>query len=379
MPRELQSVNKFIKTARMAVVFLMLLQMTPAQVLAADTISPNDAARYLAGLAPAATSPLAVLTREPAWKRHASVLDQAWKRIEKNQLSRIRDWSAKNITGSRALMLYMFSGPDFLYANAFYPHASTYILSALEPVGPVPNVMKFSRNGRAGALQELRGSMQTVLNYSFFITKQMKSELRTGNMRGTLPLLYVFLARAGKTIRQVEIVDLNPDGTVTLRGNSKVAKGSARGVKIVFTSAGDAEADKKKTLYYFRTDLSNGGLKKSGFRKFSESFGPADSLVKSASYLLHSGNFTMARNYLLEHSAALVQDPSGVPLRYFDRKAWDLKPFGRYLGPISIFPKNYQRDLKKLFSTGQAKPIKFGIGYRWRTHETSVLLAIRKP
>ena len=32
-------------------------------------------------------------------------------------------------------MFYMFSGPDFLYADAFYSKATTYVLSALEPVG----------------------------------------------------------------------------------------------------------------------------------------------------------------------------------------------------------------------------------------------------
>ena len=32
-------------------------------------------------------------------------------------------------------MFYMFSGPDFLYADAFYSKASTYVLGALEPVG----------------------------------------------------------------------------------------------------------------------------------------------------------------------------------------------------------------------------------------------------
>ena len=35
-------------------------------------------------------------------------------------------------------MLYMFSGPDFLYATSFFPSASTYVLAGLEPVGDVP-------------------------------------------------------------------------------------------------------------------------------------------------------------------------------------------------------------------------------------------------
>ena len=43
--------------------------------------------------------------------------------------ARIRAWSANNITTPPPTMFYMFSGPDFLYANAFYPNAKTYVLS----------------------------------------------------------------------------------------------------------------------------------------------------------------------------------------------------------------------------------------------------------
>ncbi len=356
----------------MALAAFALLLITFAPSFAAESVSVNDTARYLAGLKPSADSPLARLTREGGWVHHSRTLDQAWKRIETRQLSAIRAWSKSHVPGNRKQMLYMFSGPDFLYANAFYPNAETYVLSALEPVGPIPNMLRHSPGARAGALFELRGSMQTVLSYSFFITKHMKSDLRTGNMRGTLPMLFVFLARSGNTINEVEFVVLNPDGLAVPRDMR--LKGSSPGVRIAYSN----KDGKAKTLYYFQTDLSNGGLKKSGFRAFSQSLGPADSLIKSASYLLHSGNFTLARDFILKQSEVLVQDDSGIPLRHIPASAWDYHPFGKYLGPISIFPKAYQREMKQLFSKGRARPIRFGIGYRWRTHETNVLLAIKK-
>jgi hypothetical protein len=187
-----------------------------------------------------------------------------------------------------------------------------------------------------------------------------------------LPVLFVFLARSGNSITEVEFVALNPDGLAVPRDMS--LKGSSPGVRIAFTD----KDGKAKTLYYFQTDLSNGGLKKSGFRAFSEALGPADSLIKSASYLLHSGNFTLARAFILKQSDVLVQDDSGIPLRHIPAASWSYHPFGKYLGPINIFPKRYQREMKRLFSKGRARPIKFGIGYRWRTHETNVLLAIKK-
>jgi hypothetical protein len=79
------------------------------------------------------------------------------------------------------------------------------------------------------------------------------------------------------------------------------------------------------------------------------------------------------RDFLLANTRAMVQDDSGIPLRYYDPKVWDLQPFGRYLGPISVFPGRYQREYAVLFQ--KAHPIDFGIGYRWRPSETNLLLA----
>lgn len=354
--------------------FCCLLLTAPAlPASAADRPTPDNVARFLAGIEPAAGSVLAPLAKEPSWIRHAKNLDQSWQRLEKGQLSPIRAWSKQHLAEHRSLMLYMFSGPDYLYADAFFPHATTYVLSGLEPVGPVPDVTDISRGARAAALQNLTASMQTVLQYSFFITKNMQSQLRSGELTGTLPVLYVFLARAGKTIDDLTLINLNPDGTVTPAGE-EAQKGSSPGVKIASTD----QAGRSSTLYYFNTDLSNGGLQRSGFLAFCSTFGPADSLIKSASYLLHSGSFTAARDYLLDRSAVIIQDDSGIPLRYFDTKMWELHPFGRYAGPISIFPGRYQTDMQKLFAKGRADPIDFGIGYRWRTHETNLLLAVKR-
>src|SRR5690606_24400826 len=121
------------------------------------------------------------------------------------------------------------------------------------------------------------------------------------------------------------------------------------GAKIVFTKEGGPE----QTLYYFNTDLSNGGLKTSGFLAFCKELGEGDSFVKSASYLMHSDNFSTVRTFLVENSATLVQDDSGVPVRFLDAKDWQLSAFGRYLTPLGIFPKTYQPQMRDLFAKGR--------------------------
>ena len=336
---------------------------------AADTASPNDTARFLAGMPPAADSPLAALTKDRAWQHHAGSFDSAFERLDHRQFERIRAWSEKNVSTPQRTVFYMFSGPDFLYADAFYPNATTYVLSGLEPVGTVPDLTSL-RGSVSSNLAQLRASLSSILSYSFFITHNMKSDLRAGRVNGTLPILYVFLARSGKTIREVTPVRLDHQGAV--QPDLDPVRGDAtRGVKIVFAGS-DGEA---RTLYYFSTDISDGGVRNSGFLEFCATLAPGDSLLKSASYLPHSGNFSKVRNFLLAHSAAIVQDDSGIPLGYYDSKRWDLQPFGRYLGPIGVFPGRYQTQYAALFR--KSHPIDFGIGYRWRPNESNLLLAAK--
>jgi hypothetical protein len=353
-----------------AVAASLILGATVGPVRAADTVTDDDTAKFLAGMQPSVGSPLAQLTSDPSWQRHARFFDSAFSQLDQRQLSRIRAWSEVNLAAPRSTMFYMFSGPDFLYANAFYSKATTYVLSALEPPGSVPDFSRIPRGAVAAALSDVEHSLGSILNFSFFITKKMKTDLHTGEISGTLPILYVFLARSGKTIRSVTPVALDESGALHL-GNDDPGRNATRGTRIIFT--GDDGVD--KTLYYFSTDLSNSGVKASGFLKFCATLAPGNSLIKSASYLLHAGNFSTVRSFILANSATIIQDDSGIPLAYYRPKSWRFFPFGRYAGPIDKFPGRFQEQYAELFR--RAQPVDFGIGYRWRTYETNLLLSVR--
>ncbi|OKO83832.1 hypothetical protein AC629_22135 [Bradyrhizobium sp. NAS80.1] len=356
---------------KIAAVALALLAAVVSSAHAAD-VTFDDTARFLAGMQPSADSPLVPLTKDPGWQRHAKFFDGALAQLEQRQLSKIRAWADVNLAAPRPTMFYMFSGPDFLYANAFYPNASTYVLGALEPVGAVPDLTRLSHGSVGTALYNVERSLGSILSFSFFITKHMKVDLHANQVNGTLPILYVFLARSGKTIRNVEAVALDAQGGMHV-GNDDPGRNATRGVRIIFAGS-DGEA---RTLYYFSTDLSNPSARATGFLKFSETLGPGNSLIKSASYLLHSGNFTVARDWLLANSATIIQDDSGIPLANYNSRQWRFFPFGRYLGPIDEFPGRYQERYAELFT--RAQPIDFGVGYRWRMHESNLLLSVKVP
>jgi hypothetical protein len=337
--------------------------------IAGDAVNPNDIARYFAGMPVSDDSPIAKYTRDAVWQQHAHVFDSTWNELEQRQLSKVRAWSEANLKDRQPTLFYMFSGPDFLYANAFFPDATTYIMAGLEPTGPIPEINDRTRNG----LANLRASLRTILNLSFFITKDMSGQLSAGQVVGTIPVLYVFLERAGKTIHEVSLVSVDKDGNIQPREEGRAVQ-TAPGVKIVFSSGDGA----RQTLYYFRTDLSDQGLNKSGFLKFAEKFAPGEGFVKSASYLMHGGEFSKVREFILDHSRNIVEDDSGIPLRAFNPEEWQIYPFGNYVGPIVVFPKMGQPKLHELFQKSHPPKLDFTVGYEHHGVGSNLLLAVKK-
>jgi hypothetical protein len=351
--------------------FFLVAAFVCGPMLAAD-ITADATAKFLAGL-PVRDTPLENYVNVPGWTAHATELDRAWKQVEQRQLARIRAWAPEALGPAyddAGPMYYMFSGPDFLYANAFFPNASTYIFCGVEPVGPVPEIDKIPPHALASSLGNLRKSLDAVLSFSFFITKNMKVDLKQTQLSGTLPILYVFLARAGCTIDSVESVALNREGQFVPEG-----KGTTPGVRILFTGP----AGRQQTLYYFTTDLANWAIKiNPNFIRFCEQQGNGVSLLKAASYLMHSENFSQVRDFLLTHSKTILQEDSGIPYRYFAKDKWNIRFYGHYIGPINRFLKNGQLDLAKDANASHPAPLPFSFGYQWKPSQSAIMIATPK-
>lgn len=314
----------------------------------------DETARLLAGLP--VTGAFAPLTQTDGWQAHAAAMDKAWKTKEYFQLGPIAAWMnshAPEHYHSTGTMYYMFSGPDFLYADAFFPDASTYILAGLEPVGQIPDLSRMNPETVNANLGALRNSMSTLLITHYFVTEEMKSELGRGNFSGTVPILYVFLARLGCTISDTTFVH-----------------SPAEGVKITFSHNGSSQ-----TLYYFKTDLSGGN---SAFLHWCAARGPGVSLIKAASYLMHGEGFSGIRNFLLEHSSFIVQDDSGIPLRAFG-KNWSLEFYGRFIPHGEKFGKFDQQALAEIYHRNPPPPeLGFAFGYWWQAERGLLILARHK-
>ena len=337
---------------------------------------PNDIARFLAGMPVPENSPLAPLTRDPAWQEHSAFFEKEFTKLNLRELGKLHAWEETyfpEATQPIPVAFYMFSGPDLLYIDQFFPKASVYVLCGKESMGPPPDPLRIAN--LSGALGNLENAMKSSLATTYFITKDMKIDLQQQNLNGVLPILYVFLARADKSIRNVTFGSLSSNGAFQESAPGKKG-GSIPGVRINYT---DNQSGDSQTLYYFTTDISDGGIKSNpGFLKFCGRFGTGSSFLKSSSYLMFEEGFATIRNFILEHSNRIVQDDSGIPLAYFNPGKWNLRLFGNYLGPIELFKQHYQPKLQELFAQSSPPPIDFGFGYRWNYKEANLMVADRK-
>jgi hypothetical protein len=337
----------------------------PIQQQIIQRSSATDAARYLAGMPVSAGSPLTRLTSDPRWIAHSNAMTAGFSKLDQVQLSDIRTWRAQflaPVTRFSRTCLYFFSGPDFLYADTFYPDCSTYVLVSLETVESIPELQSVPLALLQNTLQNIEVSLNTMLDVGYFETQELHEYLQRSQLKGVLPILFVFLARSGKEILNVEY--------------NFLGKGGTRSVKITFL---DPATGAHKILYYVSADLSDDGLKRnSAVLRFCNSLGPTNSLLKADSYLLHQDGFNIARNYLLGVSASILQDDSGIPLRYCTPEKWTLRFFGTYTGPIDLFKSFYQPDLRQYYATSSPKPLTFGFGYQYNRQDATLILAVRR-
>ena len=334
----------------------------------------NAAAQLIAGVSNAAYAESMTGEQKAAWTDYSKTAAADWNRLKRRYVDRISAWRGKYLQkapGTNAVF-YPFSGPDATNPLAFFPDAGEYVLVGLEPAGCIPSKVE---DFTPEYWPALRQGWQTAASMGFFKTENMERDLADGPASGVLPVLLFLIARAGNSVVDVTPVGITPSGAL-IPSNDKGAT-ETRGLTIHFKDPGQ----RLRTLRYFALNLQNRRLaRKPGTTKYLQTLPPGGTLVKSASYLMHKRYFSTIRGIILDRSTVVIEDDSGIPYHYFFEPAvWDVRLFGAYVQPISLFKTGLQEDLKAAYDahTG-VEPLDFSIGYKWRQNESNLLLAVRK-
>ena len=378
--------------------------IAPAAPAVPDTAAIHNVAAFLAGLPVSGSSELQSLTAQPAWQAYAADADKSWDKYHTTRTTKIEAWAATELDSVRAAsptVFYPFSGPDFLNVTTMFPSSSTYVLLGLEPVGTVPDPATLENPQLFPAL---KASLWSVLNFSFFRTNDMAVELNSKkpdsntlskansivktaernnqrvNIGGVVPLMLLFATRTHHQVEALRYVQLTPEGQLTEADSVTISKPgplTVPGVEMKLRT----QSGQEKTVIYFSADISDWklGTTKDAVLKYVRTLGPLTTYVKSATYLMHKSYFSKIRNLVLERSNYILQDDSGIAMKYFKPADWQFTYYGTYKRPINLFAKQYQPELTAAYTdkAHPPRPLPFGTGYNWRENDSNLLLARR--
>lgn len=342
-----------------------------------DTLKDNSAS-FVAGKAFDYKGCFSFLDTMPSWKKYTFTMDSGFAFLDTSRFSKMTKWADSQIPDrfDTTLLFYPFGGPDFLNADIFYPAASEYILIGLEPVGELPDLCRMAPVAAEEYMHDVWLSLKDLFLRSYFITGNMIDALKRNEVNGALPVISMFIKRRGYNIVSVSNVAIDSTGKWQYAGDQETGRYSTRGVKIDFAS------DTGRTLqsvFYFRADISDEGLKKNKpFAAFLHSLPACHTYLKAASYLMHGKDFSVIRNLILDKSISVLQDDSGIAYRFFDKNIWDIKLFGKYSRPGKEFSWINETDLAEAYRDTSIKPVPFTLGYNWRTRAINLLYATKK-
>jgi hypothetical protein len=323
--------------------------------------SLQEQAEFLAGIPLNGQSVLSPLQRSPEYRDHQKQLQEQWTFCRRVRYEEMQQWGREHLSldsSSRGVLRYLFGGPDFLNAYAFFPDTRVMVLGGLEPVGELPPPEGLDPLTLGVALKDLDEALRTSLFAGYFITSEMKPQLAQGSFQGVIPVLFTELALTGNIVDAAQIV--RPFGSP--------------GVQINYHRPGGSS----QTLYYFRADLSN-GKECRNFLSWLKDLGPGASYLKAASYLLPLDAFSETRNFLLNTSEMILQDDSGIPYRDFRTGEWRIQLFGVYTEPLGIFRLRKEPELEAAYHTTYFKgPLPFGAGYHVNANDANLLLATKE-
>ncbi len=259
----------------------------------------------------------------------------------------IDTFSKENLTIYNNTLFYPFAGADISYPLLFFPNLKQYVLVGLEFAGQI-EVIKDKYD-----LSSFQPQIEGFLKSGFFKTMNMSAQMHY--KQGVIPML----------VAQIGLLD----GMVE---NITPISEPFKGLLIDFK-----HNNINKKLYYFRANLDDNSSK-NGFFEFLQNNKLIDNcMLKASSYKLHQIEFKQLRQFMLNNCKLILQDDTGMPIKYLQQQKREIKLFGDYVQPYgNEFKPYYQKNLADLYKPIENKvKLNFCYGYGCDKTEANILTA----
>ena len=351
-------------------------------VVEEDVFTPNDwdrASKMLAGI------PVEHEFKIDSnyYSEYVDYITNEFTGIKEKRLDKLMSWKNDVVPQSDEEKLrkvfYPFSGGDFIHLYQLYPEAPNYLMLAIEPIGTLPDFNSLPVYDIDTALHESKVMLRDIFFRSYFITKNMDSDIKKSKqIGGILPSILWGISSSGHDIVSVENVSLSNNGDMSYTP-AKLGESFEQGVSVNFVEHGS------KTLQevtYLSCDISNKGFAKdTAITALMTKLGDVNSFVKAASYLMHYRTFSEIRNVILNHSVVHIQDDTGIPFKYFDTEKSTIRLYGKYVMPVKDFSESlFQEDLDSAYNNSSyyAGKLPFSMGYHWGSKDQNQMVVLRK-
>ncbi len=295
-------------------------------------------------------------------------------------------------------VVYPFGGSDLMSALATFPDATTYTTVSLEIAADIRRVDTITQKKLDAELRLNRDHLGKLFEKIHSRTVNLDIESKS-DLPGEIVFSLVALAIYGQEPVSLRYFKFNPDGTLhylTAEDIDTMEKADAAkkrspadiqadifgNVEIQFRKAGDANAP-VKTFRHVAYNLDDKHLRADpSILRHLEAKGRVSVMTKAASHCLWSDDFSVIRQYLLDHMAWMISDSTGIPVRIASKAGFIQDTYGIMEWPAAFFVDNRNQvainrdaeDMRKLWKTNPQHDLPFRYGYPDRDHHGHLMV-----
>jgi hypothetical protein len=333
----------------------------------------TDYARFLAAK-PCLSKPFIEMQKKTYYKDHITFSQKMWEHINDSTIAKINvfiDDKKMRDASDTVTCFYPFGGPDFLFANVFYPNAKNYVLMGLENLGSIADITKKKDAECDLLLAHVNESMQYLNKSGYFVTSHMSKDFSKSLMNGTIHTVLYFAANRNYMVKKIQT------GSIDAKGNFASGKnGYYKAWDLTLTDT----LGNEKHVFYISANIVDFKVSKTPyFVWFVNNLGKHNTFIKSASYIPPHKNFSIVRNLILE-SQKIIQDDTGIQYKTLnDATKWDYEYWGTYTMTIKDLSWGFQQDLKDAVAKSpNNKKLPFRISYNGNYGEGLIMVARKK-
>jgi hypothetical protein len=293
-------------------------------------------------------------------------------------------------------VVYPFGGGDLMGALATFPDAPYYTTVSLEVAGDARKIDSISHKQLETELAlnrvHLGKLFEKVHSRTVNLDLESKSALPGEVVFSLVGLalydyepvsLRYFQIKPDGTLKYLEASDIlamEKDGLAKKKKPSQIEGEIFADMELGFRKRGDVHAP-LKVLRHIAYNLDDKHMRADpSLLKHLEAKGQVTAMTKAASHFIWSDDFSIIRQYLLDHIEWMISDSTGLPPRYATKAGFVQDTYGVMEWPAWFGPVDNRdaEDLRKLFKTNPQKDLPFRYGYPDRDHHAHMLVT-RRP